>query len=197
MIPRPAPSLKSFHVGGGWPFSCMVNFCHKVAIFCYSLQMPSLPIQILQYKHHLRLNHVSDTEPRLKIFEALLYERASTIAELISQLHNQVDKTTIYRTIRVFQNVKITTTTSTGRLELSDLFLQHHHTKVCRSCVKRVRFLDPGLEKALERYQKHTSFQIENHSFELTGLCTQCQNKPGQIVRSAIGPNLRRLPHRL
>ena len=52
----------------------------------------------------------------------------------------------------------------------------HHHHLVCRSCKQAVEFIgSEDLSSIVQRVQRQTGYQVNDHLLELYGLCPVCQ----------------------
>jgi len=125
-------------------------------------------------KHNLFL-----TNERLEIFAVLKSMKyPCTIAELIITLDETVDRSTVYRTIELFEKINIIKRVSNGwkyKVELSDVFSDHHHHMTCRNCDEVYSFHEsPEFTKQLQKLESKYGFRSESHSMELRGLCKNC-----------------------
>ncbi len=132
------------------------------------------------FQEYLKSKNVSVTSPRLKIFEAL-----STIHEPVSmnqliKLSAPLDRVTVYRVVELFEKISVIHRIQIGwkyKLELSDIFHQHHHHITCSQCGKIVSIEEPkGLEETLKTLGALKGFIIESHMLELIGTCKNCQS---------------------
>jgi Fur family transcriptional regulator, ferric uptake regulator len=52
----------------------------------------------------------------------------------------------------------------------------HHHHLICRNCNKAVEFTgSEDLSAIVQRVQRQTGYQVDDHLLELYGLCPACQ----------------------
>src|SRR5258706_9697189 len=90
----------------------------------------------LLFKTWLKKHGYSCTDPRKTLFNVLQNHNSLTIVELTSLL-NQFDRATVYRTVKLFEKLRVIDRVSVGwkhKLELSNLFQHHHHHLVCTNC---------------------------------------------------------------
>lgn len=116
------------------------------------------------------------TRSRAAVFSAL-QKGPSTIAGLISQLGAQADRATVYRTIELFEKLGITNRIWPGPeplIELSEIFVPHHHHALCQNCHAAIDISSGELESALSVLAKKYSFLALSHSVELSGYCQRC-----------------------
>ena len=86
--------------------------------------------------HALKQRGVSITKPRRQLYEVLARSEPLTMQELIASLP-QYNKTTIYRTVELFENLGIIQRLQIGwkyKLELSNEYQDHHHHVTCTNC---------------------------------------------------------------
>jgi Fur family ferric uptake transcriptional regulator len=61
------------------------------------------------------------------------------------------------------------------KLELSDLFTEHHHHATCMQCGTVIALEeDESLENGIRLLAKEANFTLTNHSLEIRGLCSSC-----------------------
>ena len=129
----------------------------------------------------LKKSRHSLTSERKKLFN-LLKKQASPISmnELVEQAEPDIDRSTVYRTIDLFEKLSITQRVYSGwkyRIELSDLFSDHHHHITCTECGKVSTFYEPEeLDTMLDDIGATNGFAIKSHSLELQGLCANCRS---------------------
>jgi Fe2+ or Zn2+ uptake regulation protein len=139
---------------------------------------------------HLHLNRIKRTAARDIIFETLWFATPCTLAELLHAVEGKAAQATVYRTIPLFLTLRIIEEIQPGTYEISDLFRQHRHHFICRLCHRRVAFRDNKLETALTEAARRSNFALEEHSFELTGICPYCTSLKQAHPRPAIGNGL-------
>jgi len=133
----------------------------------------------IQFSKLLKKHGYSLTEPRKQIFKRLSSRNAVSINQLIASL--PYDRSTIYRTIDLFQELGIVVEVHLGwkhKFELSDMFQHHHHHLTCINCKQTIPLPeDQQLEQAIALLGKKYSFKPLDHQIELTGICASCQTK--------------------
>jgi Fe2+ or Zn2+ uptake regulation protein len=119
------------------------------------------------------------TEPRRKVFKALRDCGPLSMQELYSQIDG-VNRTTIYRVIELFEELKISVRVAKGwkyKLELTDQFVPHHHHFTCTNCHKSISFDEPvELDSMLSVIADNNGFKISSHTLEIEGLCSECSS---------------------
>jgi len=90
-----------------------------------------------------------------------------------------IDRASVYRTISLFERLGVVLRLQVGwkyRLELSDIFHDHHHHATCLHCGRTTPLHeDPSLEKLLQTIARAHQFDLERHQLELQGMCARCQ----------------------
>lgn len=125
---------------------------------------------------HLRL-----TKPRIAVFSALkTAAQPLSIVEIIA-LCPTADATSVYRTINLLMKLSVVTAVSHGwkqRYELAAPFKPHHHHLHCVSCHSHTELHSKHLETLISAISKENHFTPQQHHFEISGLCEQCQTHP-------------------
>jgi len=128
---------------------------------------------------HLKNAGFSLTEPRRKVFAALQVSGPLSMQELYTRLNGSVNRTTVYRIIELFEELKIAQRVAKGwkyHLELTDEFIPHHHHFTCTNCHKTISFDEPkSFDVMLETISNHNGFLPTGHTLEIEGLCSDCR----------------------
>lgn len=130
----------------------------------------------------IKSNGYSMTKPRQAVFIVFLNSTSPiSVRELTDILSTTVDRSSIYRTVELFEELNILRRIQTGwkyKLELSDIFKPHHHHITCTSC-GRISTIeqDRGLEDELQQIAHSTGYSLTGHTLELEGLCEICRAK--------------------
>lgn len=131
----------------------------------------------------LRKNKASLTTPRKKIFDLLLDKDPQSMQVLVKRAAEQVDRATVYRTVELFEKLGIVHRLNIGwkyKIELSDVFLDHHHHMYCSRCGQTQDLPSNAmLETMIDSQAGKTGFAPRGHQLEIYGLCANCQ---GQTV---------------
>lgn len=127
----------------------------------------------------LKKNGYSVTKPRQAVFAALQSGTPRSMHELTMDLSSVIDRASIYRTVTLFEELGIVIRVNQGwkyKIELSDVFSPHHHHITCTKCGRSISFKEPpGLDDLLTSIALEHNYTHTHHSFELSGLCAQCQ----------------------
>jgi len=128
-------------------------------------------------------NTAKVTKPRLIIFHLLLNHGPQSIAELAGRSREQVDRVSVYRIIDFYEKLGIVKRINIGwkyKVELSDIFLDHHHHITCLGCNKLVAVQeDADMALRIANLADSAGFVIISHQLELQGYCEQCRAQQG------------------
>ncbi len=120
----------------------------------------------------------SATKPRLDVFKTLSGHEPLSMAEIINKA-SKVDRASVYRTIGLFEELKIVRRLNLGwkyKIELSDKFSHHHHHLTCSKCGKIIPITeDIKLETHIRMLAAREHFKPEDHELEIHGLCRTCR----------------------
>lgn len=129
----------------------------------------------------LKQSGASLTKPRKIVFDLLANQEAQTLQVLISRAKKTVDRATIYRTIELFEKLGIVNRLNVGwkyKVELSDVFSDHHHHMHCNKCGAIITL--PGntmLETMISTLASKGGFSPSSHQLEVYGLCPSCSGQ--------------------
>jgi Fe2+ or Zn2+ uptake regulation protein len=93
---------------------------------------------------------------------------------LVSELADEMDRRTVYRTIKTFRNALVIRELPGGLVELCPPFKRERYYLVCRGCSRRSPFWENGLEELLNQILAAHRFVLPGQQVELSGLCDQC-----------------------
>jgi Fur family transcriptional regulator, ferric uptake regulator len=127
----------------------------------------------------LKKHGYSSTSARVTVFESLATrEYPITMNELIKSVSSVVDRATVYRTIDIFEKTGVVSRIQIGwkyKLELSDMFLSHHHHITCSQCGQTESFHETELLLSeLQSIATKKKYVLKTHMLELTGVCSNC-----------------------
>lgn len=141
--------------------------------------MTSQNLALATLKDKLKEAGYSVTKPRQEVFELLQNEAPLTMRDLYFQISKTTDRTTVYRVIELFERLGVAQKVNHGwkyTIELTDEFTPHHHHFNCSGCGEIIIFDEPVMFDAmLENISSEFDLQINNHSLELSGLCSKCK----------------------
>lgn len=118
------------------------------------------------------------TMPRRRVFIALEQASQPLSLQQLSALVGDIDRTSIYRTLELFDELSIIEIVYVGwkkRYELASPFRPHHHHLQCTHCQQLIALDTPELEKLISELAKTHGYELTAHHIELRGLCPECQ----------------------
>jgi len=130
----------------------------------------------------LRQAGYSATKPRTVVFETLLADqRPYSMNELVLKTEKDIDRASLYRTVRLFEGLGIVKRITIGwkyKLELNEQFSSHHHHLHCEVCGKIIDIKEPPqLDPYIRAITSKHHFKALSHSFEVEGICESCFKK--------------------
>ncbi|MDB5181245.1 MAG: transcriptional regulator, Fur family transcriptional regulator, ferric uptake regulator [Candidatus Saccharibacteria bacterium] len=100
------------------------------------------------------------------------------MAELIQASGTSLDRASVYRTIKLYEQLGIVQRLQIGwkyRVELSNSFQHHHHHMYCTQCGNVIAMPeDTVLEERLQALAANISFSAQDHQIEIRGICANC-----------------------
>lgn len=128
---------------------------------------------------------VSALVPRMtRSVEALLFIFSNSpgpisVPELMKKLASRrmsLNKVTVYRKLELLQTLGVVQEVLlSGEKKYYELTRDHHHHLVCLSCERVADWVpDEALLKKEECRLEQRGFQVQYHSLELFGLCSEC-----------------------
>lgn len=120
------------------------------------------------------------TLPRRDVFDALYTAKEPLMIKDIVRLCPNIDRVSIYRSLELFTQQGIAEIVPLGwkqRYELTSPFRSHHHHLYCTNCGKLIDVHSQKLELLVASITKHYGFTAKEHTFEISGTCSDCQTK--------------------
>lgn len=149
---------------------------------------------IPSFDNYLKQRNIPLTIARKLVFNSLSIAGPVNMNQLMSSLNEQVDRATVYRTIKLFEQIGIVNRITIGfkyKLELSEQFSPHHHHLYCLNCHKIIDIdLLGDLEKDIGSIANSYEFEIKDHQLEINGYCRDCIKQ-----RSEQNSDQSRKPH--
>jgi len=126
----------------------------------------------------LKENSYSLTAPRAMVFEALTTSGAISMGTLVQKLDGKMNRSSVYRTIELFEKIGIVNRLWIGwkyKLELSERFSTHHHHATCVQCGCVIEFSEgSSIEAEIDQIADRINLDLISHSLELRGTCQEC-----------------------
>lgn len=128
----------------------------------------------------LKRGSYSITKPRKIVFSCLMNQEPISMHELLAKVNNDIDRASLYRTIRIFEKLGIVQRVYIGwkyKIELTDIFSHHHHHISCVKCHKLIVIKeDAEIEELIQAIAKRYEVKATNHQLEVQGYCNSCQS---------------------
>ncbi|NCU38428.1 transcriptional repressor [Candidatus Saccharibacteria bacterium] len=135
----------------------------------------------------LSANKLRTTVARQKVFSVLKTAQSPLSIQQLTTLCAPIDRTSVYRTLTLFNKLNIIQVITTGwkkRYELAGPFKPHHHHLQCDICQQLIALETPPLEKMIQHVANLNSYVLTSHHIELHGICQACYRAPNQRQRS-------------
>lgn len=134
----------------------------------------------------LRNNSLHVTAARKTVFYALWDKEPQTIRDIEKTVASSIDRTSIYRAIELFGRLGIIHRIQLGwkyKIELSDIFVEHHHHISCLGCGKITAVHeDTQIENLISQISELHGFNQPTHQLEIQGYCTTCTKNSGKSL---------------
>ena len=131
------------------------------------------------FKKILNDNNKSITKSRMIVFNNLLESSNQSLYEINKKTKSEINRSSLYRIIEMFEDLGVVEKKPIGwkyRIELSDIFINHHHHITCRTCQKvLVAESSPDLEKIIDDIAGKVNYSLQKHQVEISGICPACQ----------------------
>jgi Fe2+ or Zn2+ uptake regulation protein len=128
-------------------------------------------------------NGYSMTTARQIVCEALWRKEPLSVTELTQSLGGQIDRASMYRTILLFEKLGLINRVYIGwkyKIELSDVFSNHHHHISCLTCGKiKAIHEEEDIEQLIQSLADNYGISAVRHQLEIQGHCEQCQKLSG------------------
>ncbi len=131
-----------------------------------------------QFSDLLKTRGYSLTTSRKRVFMALSDSHSPLKRGEIVARTPEINRSSVYRTLEVFHDIGITTTTFRGwtpYIELAEPFQAHHHHIICTNCGSTVSIENDELEELVGSIAQRHKFSLSQHHIELAGVCANCQ----------------------
>lgn len=126
----------------------------------------------------LRNNQYSFTDARKRVFVSLYGQEPQSMHEIELTIGKAINRTSIYRVIELFEKMGLIRKIQIGwkyKIELSDVFVEHHHHISCLGCGKIIVIHeDKRIEKLINKLALEHHIQSPVHQLEIQGYCKAC-----------------------
>jgi Fur family ferric uptake transcriptional regulator len=137
-------------------------------------------------KQVLQDHQYSLTRARALVAQLLWQQKPLTVRQLVELVDGRIDRASIYRTIKLFEELGIVQRVNLGwkyQIELTGPFSHHHHHLTCLQCHQVIVVTDPSLEKLMSKIAHQHGFNTQQHQVEIQGYCQDCSKE--SVARSA------------
>lgn len=133
----------------------------------------------MELRNELKSHNIRFTRQREAILEIIKdSDEPLTMNQIKSQLSKDIDLSTIYRTLTLFENKSLI-----HKIVLQEPVHnvydynrhQHQHHLICIRCEKIEMIEECPLGDYEERIAKKTQYTISRHQLDLYGVCPNCQ----------------------
>ena len=133
------------------------------------------------FRQTLTENDYRVTQAREATFALLMHAEPQSIREILAKANGTIDRVSIYRNLELFEKLGIIHRIQIGwkyKLELSDMFVAHHHHLQCLGCGKIIDIKDEQhIDAFIHEVAGRFGFTPRRHQFEIDGYCADCAAK--------------------
>lgn len=127
------------------------------------------------FKPKIKINW---TKARIAMYKFLKETKFPVdVFEILEYLHSKkmgTNKVTVYRILELFEEAELLQKVEFGEGKARyELIREDHHHLICTRCSRIQDFEDSHIEDLIKEVQKGKNFKIENHSFEIFGVCSR------------------------
>lgn len=134
----------------------------------------------IQLNTLLKKHGYSSTKQRQTLFDVLAGQEPMSMRELSERAAPNMDRASVYRTVALFEQIGVTRRINIGwkyKIELSDVFAEHHHHLSCLKCKRIVPINKHELEAFIDKLAAENNFQPVDHEIEIQGYCSSCRRE--------------------
>ena len=121
------------------------------------------------------------TSQRVLVLKAIYHaENHISAEEIYEQLHERfpyINKSTIYRTLELLNNLKLVTESNLGDgcVRYHAAIKGHHHHLICNLCGKAINLEETTLEPLKATLLREYGFEADVRHMVISGVCSDCQ----------------------
>lgn len=136
----------------------------------------------LAYEEIIRGAGCRVTGQRILILDAVCAGAGhTTLGEIFARLRKvdkSIDRSTLYRTLKLFVKLKLVVSaeTGTGETQYEIATAPQHHHLVCQRCGRRQAIDNAVFEGLFQAVLAKHGFTVETNHFVLIGLCPDCSS---------------------
>jgi len=134
----------------------------------------------LNYEDVIRAAGHRVTNQRVLILDAVCEGAGhSTLGQIYARtrmMDRSIDRSTIYRTLKLFVELGLVLSADTGSGELVYEIAkpQHHHHLVCKRCGKEQEVGQEIMQFMFDQIEREYQFHVDTDHLVLFGLCSDC-----------------------
>jgi len=138
---------------------------------------------------HLTRNRLKRSAQREAILDAFVraghHVSVEDLLKIVRRRHPEVGRTTIYRTLKLFQEAGLASELAFGNeARFEPVWNRDHHDHfVCVSCGAIFEFQSPEIERLQTEIAAGIGFKVEGHRHHIFGRCGRCTSKPAREAR--------------
>ncbi len=132
----------------------------------------------IDYEEIIRAAGHRVTPQRVRILDAVCEAGGhTTLGEVYARVHPSIDRSTLYRTLKLFVDLGLVVSADTGGGEIYYEIPkpQHHHHLVCRRCGKEQEIEHTLLQPMFEQVDMAYHFHVDTDHLVLFGTCAACR----------------------
>ncbi|UNC93914.1 transcriptional repressor [Candidatus Contubernalis alkalaceticus] len=137
-----------------------------------------------KFNKYLKLKGFKLTQERRIILEQVFsvhdHFDVEDLLYMLRKSNRQVSRASVYRTLSLLVESGLVEKVDfgDGRAYYEHVFGHLHHDHlICKNCGKVVQFEDMTIEKRQKDICKEHGFQLEYHTLNIFGFCTECQKE--------------------
>jgi len=138
---------------------------------------------------YLARHHLKRSRQREAILDAFVkaghHVSVEDLLKIVRRRHPEVGRTTIYRTLKLFQEAGLASELLFGaEARFEPVWNRDHHDHfVCVSCGAIVEFQSPEIERLQDEIATGIGFEVHGHRHHIFGRCRKCASKPARGAR--------------
>ena len=139
---------------------------------------------------YLARHHLKRSGQREAILDAFVkaghHVSVEDLLRIVRRRHPEVGRTTIYRTLKLFQQAGLASELLFGgEARFEPVWNRDHHDHfVCLACGAIFEFQSPPIERLQEEIASGIGFEVEGHRHHIFGRCRKCASKPLRPARA-------------
>jgi Fur family ferric uptake transcriptional regulator len=138
-----------------------------------------------QLKTIIKSKGMKYTEQRAVILQILVdlddHLSAEDVHKIIKHHYpeHNIGIATIYRTLNFLEEVELISSISFGKdgKKYEGKNKKHHDHIICTHCGNITEFIDDNIEQRQEKVACEMGFKITDHTLQIYGICSKCQNQ--------------------